>query len=764
MHFARAILILLCWQSSASLAESVNAITLTVLQKGTGLPVPDATLAFPEIEKYDSTDEQGRVTFTDVGLPQPLKVMAMGYDQSELLLDSIDRNTIYLTPLSLEDSSVRITGERIPQKASKLILESSEIKFTPGTLGDPLKSLHTLPGVVPLMNLTGQVYIRGSSTADNLVWIDRTPVGYLYHLGGLNSTINPVLVENFNLFLGGFPVNYSDRLGGVIDVQLRAPSRKHYFSHVNMSLLEAGAVVEGPLPFSGGRGSFSLAGRRSHIDLYVSADQVSMQDDELQIVTMPKYYDTQAKFNYRTRGGNFALNYFSAGDELAAFSNASNETKEIVGSIGANTSYKSAGFQWKQSWNKKFSHDISVSLMQSSDQFDLGQHRTRDERYYIDNRTDTLRLQPELTRHLGEGSALKFGVETTYTEFPVELFSSTPPTESKPDFNYSTASKYRVDDFLRIEMQAPYIAYQEKLSNRLNMIFGFRYSEVTGLNNEIFTQDFTTRIATEYQISPKFMATASWGEYIQLPNQLELIDGYGNPTLEFTKAEHRIAGIRYQHTPLWNVQLEAYHKPMSNLVVNVDQSNPPENFVNEGEGEAYGFEVFIKRKRKNRTMGWLSYSYSRSFRQDNITAQRWVYSGDQPHTLTLVWSQPLPGWLRKIEWGITMQAHSGKPYTPLVTTREVQETDGDILRTRVIPIYGTINSERLPNYFRTDMRFSQRILFNRWHMQIYLELQNITNRRNVIAYDYGRTYEFINQPREIVGLPFFPFLGFEATF
>ncbi|MFV1985478.1 MAG: Plug domain-containing protein [Thiohalomonadales bacterium] len=88
---------------------------------------------------------------------------------------------------------------------SKISLTREEIINAPGTEGDPLKVITSLPGVVATFESSADVYMRGSDARENYVWINRAPVGYLYHMGGFHSTINPSLIDDLNIFLAGFP-------------------------------------------------------------------------------------------------------------------------------------------------------------------------------------------------------------------------------------------------------------------------------------------------------------------------------------------------------------------------------------------------------------------------------------------------------------------------------------------------------------------------------------------------------------------------------
>jgi len=270
-----------------------------------------------------------------------------------------------------------------------------------------------------------------------------------------------------------------------------------------------------------------------------------------------------------------------------------------------------------------------------------------------------------------------------------------------------------------------------------------------------------SRGALEYSLTPDTLLTASWGRYMQIPRGTEIVEKFGNPGLKVTEAEHRILGIQHRLNPLYSIKAEVYHKPMDKLVIAIDENNPPDNYANQGTGEAYGFDLFLKRESRDRKMGWLALSWAKSRRTNQLTGVTREFSGDQPLTLTAVWGQPFRGSWNRWEWSIKAQVHSGTPYTEITGRHREDPADPG---SRWIAEYGKHNGKRTPTYYKIDLRIAREFLFNESKMKFYLDLQNVTFARNIISYDYGDEYEKINNPDEITGMGFFPFFGVEMEF
>ncbi len=744
-----------------------DQLHLILVNKVTGEPVEDATVVVEDGSGlHGMSDHRGELSFRDLNYPVRIKILAAGYAPVRFSLHPRKPVVkVLLTPLAVEAEGLEVVADRIPEKISKITLTHDEIAYAPGGQGDALKVIQSLPGVVTVNGNSGMMYIRGSSPEENGVWINTLPVGYLYHWGGLRSTLNPALIEDFNLFLGGFPVEYMDRLGGMLDVRLRAPRKDRLHQHYHVGTFESSFLVEGPIG-KHGKDGFYVAARRSYIDLLTSPDTFNAalgneDSDDDRVITVPRFYDAQALWQRDLSNGVIQLQYFAAGDKLEVENRTAAEADpELVGELRQETSYQTAGLTWFQFWGNRWSSRLAFSQGEQRDNITLGTDMDTGLPYFARSIVRTTRIQPELIRQDRNGNSFTGGVEFTYLEAPINLHISTPPAENEPFYDFTGTKKYRKHATLYANGQALFFKQRTVWSDRFTTILGIRHSRIAGTAG-IDMSGTAPRMAVEYRLDERTLLTASWGRYFQMPSGEKLIEGFSNPDLAFTEAEHRILGIRYRSETPWSLQLEAYHKPLDNLVVRVPDAEPGENYLNKGRGEAYGIDLLIRRQPRGRKMGWLGYSWGRSLRTNELTGEKFPSSGDQPHTLTLVWKQPMPGKARRWDWGIKLQIASGKPYTP-VTGRYQETLPNGTKRWR--PIYGKINSARLPDYFRLDLRFDRRIPMKGWELGLYMELQNITQHENVIRYDFGNSYQYYRRPKKVTGLPFLPYFGITATF
>jgi len=761
---------LVLWALSISQYVAAANISIVVKQKGSGIPVEGATVVINTDEdnavRHDISNQQGQVSFTDVNSVEHIKVLATGYETFNNQF-SIHQKIfkIYLEPLVFENEGLEVTAERIVEKTSKLTLTATELTRAAGSGGDPLKAISTLPGIIPTEEGSAQVYMRGSNGNENITWINHAPVGYLYHFGGFQSTMNSNLIEDINIFLGGFPVEYGDALGGVVDARLKAPKndRMHYI--FDISTIDASFLAQGPVGNSGGD-SFFIAGKRSYLDAILSpadaSELFSEEDDEDpdQVLLVPRFYDFQTLYRHQLQDGHVDTYIFAAGDELALeLRDSAKSDPQLSGEIREKISYRTVGTTWQQSWHNQLNSIVVLSLSHEKSALRIGRD-SQGNPYFFNVESDSVHFQPELRWQTRANSQFSFGVSTGYAKIPVDTYLSRLPTENDPDFDFTTQDKYRLKTELTTSEISPYFKFRYQWNNKLTTQIGLRQTNME-LSGGFHAHEFSPRASIEYKLSPRTLLSSTWGRYIQIPNGDQVVETIGNPALRVIEAEHRILGVEQTINQLYSLKAEVYHKPMKNLVIAIDQNAPPDNYANQGSGEAYGFDLFIKRKPGLGKIAWASLSWAKSKRTNELTGITRDFSGDQPLTLTFVWGQPFAKSWKRWDWSMKIQAHSGQPYTA-VTGRHREDVNDP--NSRWIPEYGEHNAERLPTYYKIDLRIGKKILHNEYKVKFYVDIQNITNNDNVIDYDYGNEYEKFDNKTDVIGMKFFPFFGVELEY
>ena len=102
------------------------------------------------------------------------------------------------------------------------------------------------------------------------------------------------------------------------------------------------------------------------------------------------------------------------------------------------------------------------------------------------------------------------------------------------------------------------------------------------------------------------------------------------------------------------------------------------------------------------------------------------------------------------EVGARFRYATGFPRTPVVGAYR------DVRRDLYEPVFGEQNSIRIPAFVQSDVRVAKRFTAPWGKAEVYLDVQNVTNRENPeeIVYNYNYT-----QKDYITGLPILPVLG-----
>ena len=766
------VLLMILVTGSVVLADTFTA---TIKEKGTGVPVENATVLLiydEDIEVaasyinnpvYDETDDIGIVHFSDIRTPRAIRVLAPGYE-ALLQSNSTQQNSmvVYISPIEVEGEGLSVTAERLNEKTSKIILSAQELSQAPGSQGDPIKALSTLPGLVSAGENTGAAYMRGSDIADNIIWVNRAPVGYLYHFGGFQSTIHPKLIEDINLFTGGFPVEYGDALGGVIDVKLRPPKTDRTHTYFDISTITSSFLVEGPVNDTD---SFYVSGRRSYIDLILSPEdfnEITEDENEAdpdQFTLVPHFYDLQGLYRHDLEEGYLDTYFFISGDsfEMELIGSAISDP-QLAGQLQNEIEFQTTGINWQQRLNQSWNHVMVLSYYHFISKSRVGTDVNGDP-FFADVEESTIFFQPEWRYKATKKYEISLGISASYTEAPVDVYSPA-ASNQQPGDDFTSSNKYRLNKTLYGSEVDTYIKYRKRWTQKLTSTLGINYSNVK-VDGGYKEHEISPRANLEYQISNDTLLFGGWGIYKQTPAAEELIEVFGNPELEVNKSEHRILGVEHKFNELYSIKTEIYHKPMENLVIGISDVDPPDNFVNEGTGEAYGLDVFFKREPRNKKLGWISLSLAKSERTNELTNETRDFAGDQPFTLTAVWGEPFSGNWKRWSWSIKAQYHSGTPYTEIIDRHREDPSDPD---SRWIAEYGEVNAARTPDFKKVDIRFTRNKLFNESKLSFYVDIQNMTFSKNIVGYDYGNEFEKIDNPTEITGLPFFPYFGIELEF
>ena len=734
--------------------SSTGEIYGTVYQVDPEQPVASVQIRIVETNQRATTDQNGEFRFSNLSPGQyTLTTSASGYQPPEDVVVTIDPGEtsqlkIYLEQVAVELDEVEVTGERAASPVGRQTLSSSEIQRVPGSTGDALRALQALPSVGVANDFSGALYIRGGSDEDNLYYFDRVPIGYPYHFGGIVSSLSSEIIERIDVYAGGYGAEFGVDSQAVIDIYSRNKNTDGFRAKLNLNVLYSEGLLEGKIS---DQGYWYFAGRRSYIDLFLG----SLAFDSGEITAFPRFWDYQLKGGYDLNDKHqLSLNIFASGDKFALKLDGEDVDQDFRGNVSFGSGFEGAGIHLRSRFTDRLTSFLS--LTRSDFQFDV---QAGPEISLTIDAPDYL-LREDITYTLNPKHQLETGVIFGFETGRAVGTGNRPPDEGEVDYDFRLAERQTFDESVSSRRMEVYLQDRYKVLPFLSVALGLRV-DYFSLVDEFSIQP---RGSLLLDIMEGSQLQLSYGNYHQVPGPPRLTQSVGNPDLTTSEASHYVLEFTRQVSEGTEFKFAGYYKDLVHLVTNDEDMK----YLNQGVGFAQGTEVFLRHRAGDRFLGWGSYTYGVSKRRDRPEDPYRYYSFDQTHVATLAATYRLtPTW----EIGLKWQYRTGNPYTPeLGVTRVIDRRNGEPI---YIPIYGDINSERLPPYHRLDVKISKAFRFNSWEMSLFLELLNAYNRRNLLTYSYSDDYdederEVIyydgDEREEIYQFPIIPYLGITTEF
>ncbi|MEW7290298.1 TonB-dependent receptor [Aquimarina sp. 2304DJ70-9] len=598
-------------------------------------------------------------------------------------------------------------------------IKASTMKKLPTGLGevDLVKSIQLLPGVSSVSEGSSGFNVRGGSADQNLVLLDEATIYNASHLLGFFSVFNADAVKDVKLHKGAIPATFGGRLSSVLDIKQREGNTKEFNGELGLGLISSRALVQGPINKGDneeGKGSYLLAGRRSYIDLFAPLVE-DFKDTKL------FFYDVNLKVNYNLNAKNrlFLSGYF--GRDRFAIDN-------VFGNTYGNGS---TTLRWTSELSDKLFFQTSAIYSDYEYEVDV---LTSGSEFRWKSNIVNYNFKPRLSWFISSGNTLRTGSDFTYYNFnPGEISALNNSSTTPQDFQ----DKYALEI-------APYIDFEHKLSDKLSLQYGVRWSNFQRIGKETVSQyengsPLTYNPTLDLFEENEVIGTTNFGsgDIIKSFNNLEPRASaryLWNKTTSIKASYNR--NYQYLHlisnstsaTPLdiwtpsgpylkpqysdqfalgyfktlknnaYDFSIEAYYKDLRDVTDFVDgadllfQENI-ETQVIQGKGRAYGME-FQLNKNSGKLTGWLSYTLAKSERQVLGINNNEYYpsNNDQTHELSLVGLYKLND---RWDFGANFVYGSGKPVT--YPTGKFEQNG------LIVADYEGRNGNRLPAFHRLDL-------------------------------------------------------------
>ncbi|NLS98907.1 MAG: TonB-dependent receptor, partial [Bacteroidales bacterium] len=623
-----------------------------------------------------------------------------------------------------------------------------------GSLGDPARMVRSFPGVIPANDSRNDIIIRGNSPIGVQWSLDGVEIPNLNHFntgvgmtGGQVTMLNTNLLANSDFHMSAWPAPYGNAMAGIFDLQMRkGNNQKHEFwGQMGFNGIEAGS-----------EGYFSKNSTSSYLVSYRYSIPDLMNKMGINTGIIPKYQDLTMKLNFDINKKN----------QLSVIG--------LYGSSGINFVTSEVGMV-------EFDKDL------------LGQY---DQRIKIDAKTYILGVTHRVDFTTKTKLTTLLSLVRSDTHMPVDTMSMTQPNAewqplwdekaledkyscySKIEHRFSYASlieagvKYDLYNVNYLEKESysdergfftnvdkkgsfglwrVYTQYRQNIASRL-ILTGGLHGMYLDMNN---TYSVEPRFGARYTPVSKHTFALAGGLYSQMiPRSFYFIRTLNpqgeielsNKKLGFMKSAHADFSYSWSFAPDWHFKAETYYQWLYNIPVKNDPNETytilqaggagenvimrEGNLVNKGTGKNYGVEFTVEKfMSKNYYLLFNSTLY-RSTYTNGYNKKEWstVFDGKYLFNLASGYELTLKkGWTLFAD--IKGSLAGGTRYTPVLEEESKKER-------KVVFDITRMNELQLRNYFRTDLRIGYRRNGKKFTDELALDLQNLTNQRNIYSLIY----------------------------
>ena len=701
-----------------------------------------------------TTDEKGQYSLDLPYGDHRLRISYIGYTTVEKKVSVGSKPLTLNVKLYAESerlSEVEVTSERKDRNVTAMAmsvqtLDMITIKKIPSLMGevDVIKTITLLPGVVSASEGSSGFSVRGGATDQNLILLDGAPIYNASHFLGFFSVFNNDVVKDATLYKGDIPANFGGRLSSVLDVTMKDEMPKRFGLQGGVGLVTSRLMLEAPLFHQ--KTSVMVAGRTTYAGLVLPLAREDLNKSNIY------FYDLNAKVT-QSLGKNDRLfvSFYHGHDEF--------NMQQMIGMGYGNTS---ATLRWSHIFSDRLTSNLS--LIGSRYRYSINMNYAPYD-FSIKAGTEAAFLNYDFFMHWNEKHVSKFGLTTGIQSY----------LQGEIDDRGGALSQYlQIEPTMAVSRKALehaiYFTHDFMPTPRLTFRAGLRLSCFQNIGTEDFIvvdpasyivtdtihygpgQVFNTeinpepRVAAMYQLDEHSSVKASYSRTVQYAQVASSATGGlpidvwfpVSPNIKPQKCDQFAVGyFRNFLNDGLETSVEVFYKNMKNVIDFKDNAITYGSLSLDGElrigkGRSYGVELLI-RKNVGKFTGWISYTYSRSFRTIKGISHNKEYCSpyDRPHNFVIVVNYDIT---KRISVAANWIYNTGQP----VTFPCGQYT----INGMTYAVYnGYRNESRYPDYHRLDLSFTCKLgkMDNRrWQHEINLSVYNAYARHNTWAITFDQ--------------------------
>jgi hypothetical protein len=416
--------------------------------------------------------------------------------------------------------------------ASRFSLDQRTIQNMPDVGEDPMRIVQRLPGAAA-SGASAKTHFRGGEESEIGIMLNGHGLFDPFHIRDYQSIFSAIdsrAIEGVEVYTGGFPVRFGDRMSGLVLMEsLESVQPRHTeigLSVFNSSFLTAGNDTDRNWLFSA---------RRGNLDLVIDSE-----------FGRPSYVDVFGEYSFDiSPNATLSFNALFANDNVEVILESEPSEVERVVSNTRNS-------QFWVGLDNRWSDELTSKIVLSGVSFDntrfgsLGDEEKLVASVNDDRKVEQFSFRQDWIWNSSQTHLVQWGIEASYLKAQydyansAEYFGLQALFEDQPE-----SSSFAATAEPRGSSYSFYFADRWRVSPKSVLEWGLRWDDQT-----------YTDLASDSQLSPRinFMRSLgsktelrlSWGRYHQSQgiNDLQIEDGITN-FWPAQRADHMIAGIRY---------------------------------------------------------------------------------------------------------------------------------------------------------------------------------------------------------------------------
>lgn len=763
--------------------QNTQNIRGVVTDKLSQIPLNGVSIQISSLQKGAITDSLGRYTISNVPPDRyQVNVSFIGYKNISIPNVVVTSGKEVILDIAMEESYQQL-GEVVVKANTKggtinkfssvsaRTFSMEEVNRYAGGRSDPARLVANFAGVSAPDDSRNDIVIRGNSPVGVLWRIDGMNVTNPNHFasvgttGGAVSALNTNLLKNSDFFTSAFPAEYGNATAGVFDLGLRNGNNKKRETTIQVGVITGlEATTEGP--FSKKSDASYLVGYR-----YALAGVAQKFGVNIGTTSTPSYQDLSFKINSGTgKYGKLSLFGILATSIIKISGGSSNTLYGNGNEVDFASKIGILGLNHFKQLNKKSFISSTIGLNYSS---------TDQTGYDFDRQTST-----DYTKEVSNVAKTSINFSSTYnTKINSRLFFKAGIQDEVIGLKLFYKTKNNINqDYQQIwdynsstNLAQAYANIKYNLSEKLTLNAGL-HSQLFFLNN---SSAIEPRIGLIYNVTNKSSFNFGYGLHSQMqPINVYFLQTtdpsgnivYSNKDLDFTKSHHVVLGYNMQPASDWRIKTEAYYQSIYNVPINTFSSSYSmlntgstfktdleDSLTNKGTGKNYGVELTIEKFFSKGYYGLFTSSiYSSKYTGSDGVERNTAFNGRYVFNFLAGKEWKMGSDKRnKFSLDIKFTNAGGRAYTPIDLTSS-NTTGREQLSSNAYSSYYDM-------YYRIDLKAGYTLNSRKRKMShtFSLDLQNITNHKNVFSQSYDSRNQGINTTYQ---LGFFPNVVYKMQF